>query len=389
MYVDFTPEQQKLRTKIREYFAGLMTEETRERLSHEVGGPVYKEVIRQIGKDGWLGVGWPEEWGGQGFTGIEQLIFLDEARRAGAPLPFVTLNTVGPAIMRHGSEEMKTKFLPLILGGQVHFAIGYSEPGAGTDLAALSTAAERVGDEYVVNGTKMFTSGANDADYVWLAVRTDPEAKKHKGITILICPTDQPGFSLAPIFTVGDGRTNMTYYEDVRVPVTNRVGDENAGWTLITTQLNYERIGLGVWGCIAQRLVDDTVRFARETTTDDGRPLIEQGWVQTALAEAFARTEAAKVMNWRMAWELEGGKLEPARASSVKVFGTEELIEIYRLLLDVLGQPGLLKSKSPGAVLRGEIEMQYRACQINTFGGGVNEIQRQIVAWMGLGLPRG
>ncbi len=389
MYVDFTPEQQKLRMKIRDYFTGLMTEETHERLSREVGGPVYKEVIRQIGKDGWLGVGWPEEWGGQGFTGIEQLIFLDEARRAGAPLPFVTLNTVGPAIMRHGTEEMKKKFLPLILGGQVHFAIGYSEPGAGTDLASLSTAAVREGDEYVVNGTKMFTSGANDADYVWLAVRTNPEAKKHKGISILICPTDQPGFKLAPIFTVGDGRTNMTYYEDVRVPVTNRVGEENGGWKLITTQLNYERIGLGVWGCIAQRLVDDTIRFARETTTDDGRPLMEQGWVQSALAEAYARTEAAKVMNWRMAWELEGGKLEPARASSVKVFGTEELIEIYRLLLDVLGAPGLLKSKSPGAVLHGEIEMQYRACQINTFGGGVNEIQRQIVAWMGLGLPRG
>lgn len=389
MYVDFTPEQQKLRTTIREYFTGLMTEEIRESLSHQVGGQPYKDVIRQIGKDGWLGVGWPKEWGGQGFTGIEQLIFLDEARRAGAPLPFVTLNTVGPAIMRHGTEEMKKKFLPLILGGGVHFAIGYSEPGAGTDLASLSCAAERVGDEYVVNGTKMFTSGANDADYVWLAVRTDPEAKKHKGISILICPTGQPGFKVAPIFTVGDGRTNMTYYEDVRVPVTNRVGEENGGWQLITTQLNYERIGLGVWGSIAQRLVDDTIQFARDTKADDGRALIEQGWVQTALAEAFARTEASKVMNWRMAWELEGGKLDPARASSVKVFGTEELIEIYRLLLDVLGAPGLLKTKSPGAVLRGEIEMQYRACQINTFGGGVNEIQRQIVAWMGLGLPRG
>lgn len=389
MYVDFTPEQQELRGKIRDYFGGLMTAETKEALSREVGGPAYKRVIRQIGQDGWLGVGWPKEWGGQGFTGIEQLIFLDEARRAGAPLPFVTLNTVGPAIMRHGTEEMKKKFLPQILGGEVHFAIGYSEPGAGTDLAALSTSAVRQGDEYVVNGTKMFTSGANDADYIWLAVRTDPEAKKHKGISILVCPTDQEGFKVAPIFTVGDGRTNMTYYEDVRVPVTNRVGDENGGWQLITTQLNYERIGLGVWGCIAQRLVDDVISFAGKTTTDDGRPLLDQGWVQTALAEAYARTDAAKVMNWRMAWELEGGRLDPARASSVKVFGTEELIEIYRLLLDVLGAPGLLKSGSPGAVLRGEIEMQYRACQINTFGGGVNEIQRQIVAMMGVGLPRG
>ena len=389
MYVDFTPEQQELRGKIRDYFDGLMTPAVREGLSREVGGQCYKDVIRRIGKDGWLGVGWPKEWGGQGFTGIEQLIFLDEARRAGAPLPFVTLNTVGPALMRHGSEEQKKKFLPLILGGEVHFAIGYSEPGAGTDLAALSTKAERIGDEYLVNGTKMYTSGANDADYIWLAVRTDPEARKHKGISILISETDQPGFRVAPIFTVGDGRTNMTYYEDVRVPVNMRVGDENARWQLITTQLNYERIGLGVWGCIAQRLVSDVIDFARTTTSDDGRPLIEQAWVQTALAEAYARTDAAKVMNWRMAWELEAGKLDPARASSVKVFGTEELTEIYRLLLDVLGTPGLLRANSPGAVLRGEIELQYRACQINTFGGGVNEIQRQIVAMMGLGLPRG
>lgn len=389
MYVDYTPEQHELRATIRDYFTKLMTDDLRETLSHEAGGPPYKEVIRQIGRDGWLGVGWPKEWGGQGFTGIEQLIFLDEARRAGAPLPFVTLNTVGPAIMRHGTEELKKKFLPQILAGEVHFAIGYSEPGAGTDLAALSCAAERVGDEYLVNGTKIFTSGANDADYVWLAVRTDPEAKKHKGISILICPTDQEGFSFAPIVTVGSGRTNMTYYEDVHVPVTNRVGEENGGWQLITTQLNYERIGLGVWGSIAQRLVEDAIRFARDTETDDGGRLIEQGWVQGALAEAYARTDAAKVMNWRMAWELESGSLDPARASSVKVFGTEELIEVYRLLLDVLGAPGLLRSGSPGAVLRGEIELQYRACQINTFGGGVNEVQRQIVATMGLGLPRG
>jgi 3-oxocholest-4-en-26-oyl-CoA dehydrogenase alpha subunit len=387
MYVDFTAEQQGLRQRIREYFAGLMTPETRERLRGEIGGPVYKEVIRKIGADGWLGVGWPKEWGGQGFTGIEQLIFVDEARRAGAPLPFVTLNTVGPALMRHGSEEQKHRFLPAILSGEVHFAIGYSEPGAGTDLASLQTRAERVGDEYVVNGTKMFTSGANDADFIWLAVRTDAQAPKHKGISILMVDTRDPGFRVTPIFTVGDGRTNMTFYEDVRVPASMRVGSENEGWKLITTQLNYERIGLGAWGCVAQRLIDDVTDWARATPGDGGAPLAEEGWVQVALAEAYARAEAAKVMNWRMAWELEGGKLDPARASSVKVHGTEELIEIYRLLLDVLGPAGLVKD-GPGALVRGEIEHQMRACQINTFGGGVNEIQRQIVAMMGLGLPR-
>src|SRR5262245_28203473 len=301
MHVDFTAEQQHLRQRIRDYFTALMTPATRERLRGEIGGPVYKEVIRKIGADGWLGVGWPKEWGGQGFTGIEQLIFVDEARRAGAPLPFVTLNTVGPAIMRHGSEEQKRRFLPAILAGEVHFAIGYSEPEAGTDLASLKTRAERVGDEYVVNGTKMFTSGANDADFIWLAARTDAAGPKHKSISILIVDTRDPGFRVTPIFTVGDGRTNMTFYEDVRVPVTMRVGAENDGWKLITTQLNYERIGLGAWGCVAQRLIDDVIDWARATPGDRGAPLTEEGWVQVALAEAYARAEAAKVMNWRMA----------------------------------------------------------------------------------------
>lgn len=388
MYVDFTPEQEKLRGEIRSYFEALMTPERKKSLEGVYQGHEYKEVIRRIGKDGWLGVGWPKECGGHGFTALEQLIFVDEARRTGAPLPFVTLNTVGPALMLHGSEEQKKKFLPMILAGEVHFAIGYSEPGAGTDLAALQTKAERYGDEYVINGTKMFTSGAGDADFIWLATRTDPDAKKHKGITMLIVDTTDPGFSAAPIHTVGAGRTHMSYYEDVRAPLTMRVGEENAGWKIITTQLNHERIGLGAWGCVAARIVDDVIDWARSTEADDGRTVADQPWVQNALAEAYARVDAAKVMNWRMAWMVEQGQLPPENASGVKVYGTETLIEVYSLLLDVLGAPGLLHANSPGAVLRGAIEREYRACQINTFGGGVNEIQRTIVAMMGLGMPR-
>jgi alkylation response protein AidB-like acyl-CoA dehydrogenase len=388
MYVDFTPEQKKLRGQIRSYFETLMTPERKRSLVGVYQGAEYKEAIRQIGKDGWLGVGWPKEYGGHGFTALEQLIFVDEARRTSAPLPFVTLNTVGPALMLHGTKEQKQKFLPMILAGEVHFAIGYSEPMAGTDLASLQTRAVRNGDEYVVNGTKMFTSGAGDADFIWLATRTDPDVKKHKGITMLIADTKQPGFSAAPIHTVGAGRTHMSYYEDVRVPVTMRVGEENAGWKIITTQLNHERIGLGAWGCVAARIVEDVIHWARTTEADDGRKVADQPWVQIALGEAYARIDAAKVMNWRMAWMVEQGKLPPANASGVKVYGTETLIEVYGLLLDILGTPGLLKAGSPGAVLLGAIEREYRACQINTFGGGVNEIQKTIIATMGLGLPR-
>jgi len=388
MHIEYTDEQRALRAELREYFARLVTPELRPQLKGLETGPLHKQLIRQMGRDGWLGVGWPVEYGGQGRTAIEQLIWFDEARRAGAPLPFVTLNTVGPCLMASGTEAQKQKFLRGILAGEVHFAIGYSEPDAGTDLASLKTSAVRDGDHYVVNGTKMFTSGADAADYVFLAVRTDPDAKKHKGISVLIVDTKLPGFSFAPIHTVGDGHTNMTYYENVRVPVDMLVGQENAGWKLMTLQLNHERIGLAAFSGLAHKLLEDVVDWARKTEAEDGRPVGEKPWVQSCLGEAYARLEAMKVLNWQMAWELERGEVNPARASAAKVYSTETLIEVYRLLLEVLGPIGTIKVGSPGAVIRGEIEREWRHCQINTFGGGVNEIQREIIAMMGLGLPR-
>ena len=388
MHVDYTPEQNALRRELRAYFARLVTPEVRERIRALEGGETHRALIRQMGEDGWLGIGWPRVWGGQGRSMLEQLVFFEEVRRAGAPFPFVTLSTVGPALMTHGSEEQKAAFLPGILRGETHFAIGYTEPDAGTDLAALKTSAVRDGDAYVVNGTKIFTSGANDADYIWLAARSDPAAPRHKGISILILDTKLPGFSWSPIHTMGGGATTMTYYENVRVPVSLRVGPEDGGWTLITHQLNHERIGLAAMGGATLEIFDQVLRFVRETPGDDGRPLAEQPWVQIALAEAHARLEAMKVLNWRVAWELEQGRLDPAHASAVKVYGSECQIEVYRLLLDVVGACGALRSGSPGAALQGRLESEARGSQINTFGGGVNEIQREIVSMLGLGMPR-
>jgi len=388
MYIDYTDEQRALRAQLREYFARLVPPEIRPQLKGLETGPLHKQLIRQMGADGWLGVGWPVEYGGQGRTAIEQLIWFDEARRAGAPLPFVTLNTVGPCLMSLGTEAQKQKFLRGILAGEIHFAIGYSEPDAGTDLASLKTTAVRDGDHYVVNGTKMFTSGADTADYVFLACRTDPDAPKHKGLSILIVDTTLPGFSWAPIHTVGDGHTNMTYYENVRVPVDMLVGKENEGWKLITLQLNHERIGLAAFSGLAHKLLDDVREWAHKTEDEDGRPVAEKGWVQTCLAEVYARLEAMKVMNWRMAWELERGEVNPARASAAKVYSTETLREVYRRLLEVLGAAGTIKDGSPGALIAGLVEREWRHSQINTFGGGVNEIQREIIAMLGLGLPR-
>jgi alkylation response protein AidB-like acyl-CoA dehydrogenase len=302
----------------------------------------------------------------------------------------VTINTVGPTIMKFGTDEQRARFLPGILRGEINFAIGYTEPEAGTDLAALRTRAVLDGDEWVINGSKVFTSGANQADYIWLACRTDPDAPKHKGISIIIVPTSAPGFRTTPIVTVGGVVTQATYYDDVRVPRDNLVGEVNGGWKLITNQLNHERVGLAALGGLAHRLFDDVVAWCRRTDSGlgDGSRMIDLPWVQAALARAHARLEAMRLLNWRMAQAIARDALTPAESSAVKVYGTETHVEVYRILLEVLGPQGYLRDGSPGSVLGGEVERAARAAQINTFGGGVNEVQREIVASAGLGMAR-
>ena len=389
MFLEYTPEQQALRKELREYFAQLLTPQVRAELGEPgEGSPLFRDVVRQIGTDGWLGIGWPEEYGGQGRPATDQFIFFDEVQRAGAPFPFVTLNTVGPTIMRFGSDDQKSFFLPGILAGEINFAIGYTEPEAGTDLASLRTRAVLDGDEWVINGNKVFTSGANQADYVWLACRTDPEVPKHKGISIIVVPTASAGFKCTPIVTVGGNTTTATYYDDVRVPKGNVIGDVNTGWQLITTQLNHERVGLAAMGGLAHRLWDEVSAWCRTTDSGQGGRMIDVPWVQMDLARAHARLEAMKLLNWRMAAALDAGALKPADSSAVKVYGTETLVDVYRTLLGILGARGYLPAGSPGAVLQGDVERAGRAAQINTFGGGVNEVQREIIASAGLGMAR-
>jgi alkylation response protein AidB-like acyl-CoA dehydrogenase len=388
MYIDLTPSQKDLRKLLRAYFEELMTPELRASLRGMEGGESYRETIRKIGRDGWLGLGWPKEFGGGGRTMVEQMIFLEEQRRSGAPFPFVTVSTVGPALMAHGSEEQKAEYLPRILAGECHFSIGYSEPGAGTDLASLTTSAVKDGDDWIIDGTKSFTSGALDTDYIWLATRTDPDAPKHKGITIFIVPADSAGFSASPIHTIGGLSTTMTYYENVRVPKENIVGGLNGGWKLITTQLNHERIGLAAFGSACFSRTEKVIAWARNTRSADGIRMIDLPWVRHNLAEVYARIEAMKLLNWRMAAQLESGQLNPADASAVKVFGTEAVLEIYRLLQEVVGPSALVAAGSPAAQIDGELELESRVGTINTFGGGVNEIQREIVSMAGLRMPR-
>jgi alkylation response protein AidB-like acyl-CoA dehydrogenase len=388
MFIDYTDSERDLVQELRAYFAEVVTDELLDEIGGtEGGGPLYTRALRRMGADGWLGIGWPKEFGGQGRSAIEQYIFFDEVQRAGFPIPFLTLCTVGPTLMKYGTDEQKAKFLPPILRGEMHFAIGYSEPGAGTDLAALRTRAVRDGDEYVVDGQKVFTSLAEYADTIWLAVRTDPQAAKHKGISILMVDTKSKGFSLSPIHTLGENRTNATYYEGVRVPVGCRVGRENEGWKLITTQLNHERVALSSPGPV-DRFVEETTAWARETRRTDGRRVIDEPWVQANLARARASVQVLRLLTWRQAWNIDQGRLDPAESSTVKVFGSESFVRIYGALLEVLGQEGYLKDGSPGARLRGRIERFYRTSIVLTFGGGTNEVQRDIIAMTGLGMPR-
>ncbi len=387
MYVDLTSEQKRFRDELREYFGAMMTPELVDEIrGSEGGGPLYRAALKQMGKDGLLGVGWPKEYGGRGLTSVEQFIYSDEVQRAGYPLPFLTLNTVGPTLMHFGTDDQKQEFLPRILAGDVHFCIGYSEPSAGTDLASLQTRAVREGDEWVINGQKIWTSLADFADYVWLAARTDPDAKKHRGISMFIVPTSSEGFKLTPITTMSGVRTNATYYEDVRVPHAALVGGENQGWGLIVSQLNHERVSLVNIGP-SERLYDEVVAWARDAKMADGGRVIDEAWVKLNLARFKAKLEALRLMNWKQAWCMTQGALHPADSSAAKVFGSEFYIEGYNLLLEVLGARGMLKGDSPEVALRGQLEMRYLSSLILTFGGGTNEVQRDIIAMAGLQLP--
>ncbi|MGA4947361.1 acyl-CoA dehydrogenase family protein [Streptomyces lydicamycinicus] len=441
MHLAPTARQERLRAALRSYFRELLPD-----------GPVedaaaQRAVLRRIGADGMLGLGWPTAYGGQGRGPDEQFVFFDEAYRAGAPVSMVTLNTVGPTLMKYGTQQQKDYFLPRILSGELVFAIGYTEPEAGTDLAALRTravkqpgavgatkGAENSGGatedaegaagatedapgaegtpkgaasisaatqdasgpggspenaHWLINGTKSFTSNAHRADWIWLACRTDPDAPKHRGISIILVPTDAPGFSWTPIKTVGGLTTTATYYDGIRVPAGNLVGEENGGWQLITNQLNHERVALAALGMQAEDALDAALTYARTPDRETGERPADRPWVRSRLAEAHARLAATRLLNWRLVDEVGAGTLSPGDASGVKFAGTESTVEVYRMCQEVAGDAALVRAGSPGVFGDGELERMNRAAQINTFGGGVSEVQRELVATMRLGMRRG
>lgn len=385
MFIDLTPEQRRLRDELRSYFAGLVTPEEEAAMATDRHGDAYRAVVRRMGADGKLGVGWPKEFGGGGFGPLEQQIFYNEAVRADVPLPLVTLLTVGPTLQTYGTDEQKKRFLPGILSGDIHFAIGYSEPEAGTDLASLRTSAVRDGNgDWIINGQKIFTTGAHEADYVWTAVRTGSVESRHRGISILIVDTKDPGYSWTPIITCdGAHHTNATYFDNVRVPAELLVGEENKGWRLITTQLNHERVGLGPSGKIEQL-------YDRLRDWCAARELLGENEVRRALGRLRTMVRLNELLNWQVAAAAEGETDQNAviaDASATKIFSTESLQEAGRLVEEIVGRYGDAAEPETAEFLAW-LDRRTKQNLVVTFGGGVNEIMRELVASSGLALPR-
>lgn len=391
MLIQLSPKQAKLKAELQEYFEGLITPALKSELNDpnhfEGGGPEFKKAMRTMGVDGWIGLSWKKELGGKELSPMEQYIFVETVMRTGFPFPFLTTESVGPMIAEHGSDWAKEEIATKILKGELFFGIGYSEPNSGTDLASLQTKAIKDSNGYLINGQKMWTSLANVSDYIWLAARTDFEAKNHKGISMFIVPTDDPGFSMTAINTLGDVRTNATFYDNIRVPETHLVGQPNEGWSLITSQLNLERLALVNHGPV-EELYKNVLKLAATTKINNDQYLTDLSWVKNNFAQVYSGIEALKLICWKQTWIMESGHLNMAEASVAKVYGSEFFIQAYRLLMEIMGELSLLKNDSELSILNAKLERMYRTASILTFGGGTNEVQRDIIAMAGLLMPR-
>ena len=390
MKIELTKNQQKLKDELKEYFSALLNKELLSEMSDpqffEGGGPEFKKALKIMGQDGWIGLSWPKEFGGKEFTPIEQYIFVEEIMRTGFPFPFLTTESVGPMIAQYGSDWAKETIAKSILRGETIFAIGYSEPNAGTDLASLKTQAQPYKEGFKINGQKIWTSLANYADYIWLAARTNNEVKKHKGISMFIVPTDDDGFSYTPIQTLGDVTTNMTFYDDIYVSKDNLVGELNSGWNLITSQLNLERLALVNHGPVDE-LYHQLLSLAKSTKVDSTNALSDIDWVKSNFAKIYSGLETLKLICWKQVWGMENNVLSMTDASLAKIYGSEYFIEAYRMMMEIFGELSIIRDDSL-SILNSRLERMYRTASILTFGGGTNEVQRDIISMAGLLMPR-
>jgi alkylation response protein AidB-like acyl-CoA dehydrogenase len=389
MRYDLTSEQRAWRDEIRAFVAEHLTapllDELRE-AGNEGRGALAQEFVLKLRDRGWWGIAWPKEYGGIGRSALEQWIFIDELESAGAPMLPLGVTSVAPTIMRVGSEEQKREWLPRITSAEVDFAVAYSESEAGTDMASLRTRAELDGDQWVVNGQKMWNTMAHMATHNWVAVRTEPDAPKHKGISMMIVPMDAPGVEVQPIYVWPGLRTNAVFFDNVRVPRNYLIGERGMGFYYAAMALNFERLSIGSVGMV-RRYFRELVQVVRELESD-GQPLKAQPWVRERLARLAVDIEAAGMLGLETAWALEQGRVPAAESSMAKIAVSELTERLGSFGCEILGLNGQLHPNDPHAHLHGRLQWLYRIAPMLQFGGGTNEVQRNIIAMLGYGLPR-
>lgn len=388
MEYGWNDEFEGFRGEVREFIRSIKTPQLMDEIgtANEEGrpGPATFKIRDALDDRGWVKMCWPEEFGGEGKSGWYNFILAEEMTRAELPYGRGTASMIGPAIQRFGSEEQKQKYLPQIWSGDMTLALGYSEPNAGTDLASLETAATKDGDDWILNGQKLWTSGAHTSTHVWLAARTDPTAPKHRGISMFIVPLDAPGVSVRPIWTMGGVRTNETFYEDVRLPADALVGEPGRGWYILANALDFERVALGD-GSALNKSFSRLVKGVRERRPEK----LKDETTRMRLAQIELDLEVMRALILTNASIVARGDTPTMEASMAKVWTTELRYTMSNAAVDILGRAGVIASGSGDQeITGGEMERAYRASPFLRFGGGTNEVQRDIIARRGLGLPR-
>ncbi len=389
MQYDFTPEQRAWRDEVRGFIRANLTKELLDELreaGNEGRGPLARQFALTMRDAGYWGLAWPEEYGGLGRSAIDQWIFVDELESAGAPMLPLTVTSVAPTIMRIGSEEQRREWLPKITAAEVDFAVAYSEADAGTDMAALRTKAELDGDEWVINGQKMWNTMAHQSTHNWIAVRTEPDAPKHKGISMIIVPMDAPGVTVQPIYVWPGLRTNALFLDNVRVPRDYLIGERGQGFYYAAMALNFERLSIGSVGMV-RRYFRELVALTRDTVIDRCR-LADIAWVRERLARIAIDVEAARMLGLETAWRLHKGEVPSAQSSMAKIFVSELAQRVADAGTAILGLAGQLHPQESEAPMHGRMQWLYRTAPLLAFGGGTNEVQRTIIATLGCGLPR-
>ena len=346
-------------------------------------------IRKKMAEKGWLTMHWPEEYGGQAASPVKSAIYNEEIAYMRAPgRDIFGVRMLGPTLMIHGSEEQKKTHLPSVANGDIQWCQGYSEPESGSDLASLSTRAVRDGDEFVINGGKVWTTMAHRADWIMLLTRTDPDAPKHRGISFVLVDMKSPGVTVRPIINMAGGHEfNQVTFDDVRVPRANVVGDEDRGWYVAVTLLDFERSGID-YSAAARRMLDDVREFATETKRN-GQPLIEIPWVRSLMADRYIDCEVARLMAYNVAYMQSQDLIPTKEASMSKVFGSETVQRVTEASLDILGQYGTLGREDKWAPLKGRVQEHWMNAFAGTIAAGTSEVQRNIIAGRGLGLPRG